>query len=150
MDRVVSAYTPTLRALKHARSKQDSVDLIKSRKVLIVAKEFTPGYARLPLARDEAYRIERTILDQGIFVEEDADVEESPTVESLSRQLPEIAIVHFACHAYISADVSNNGIILDGKLSTEAVSRTRVPHGALAYLSACNTALSKASHLAIG
>ena len=147
MDRVVSAYTPTMRALKQARSKFNSVHQTKSPKILIAAKELTPGYARLRLARDEAYCIERTILDQGVFLEKDVEVDETPTVDKVCRRLCEIAIVHFACHAYISADVSDNGIVLDEKLSTEAVSRARVPSGALAYLSACNTALSKASHL---
>jgi len=147
MDRVVSAYTPTMRALKQARSKFNSVHQMKPPKILIAAKELTPGYARLRLARDEAYCIERTILDQGVFLEKDVEVDETPTVDKVCRRLCEIAIVHFACHAYISADVSDNGIVLDEKLSTEAVSRARVPSGALAYLSACNTALSKASHL---
>lgn len=143
----MSAYTPTIRALKQARTKFNSVLSTNSAKILIAAKESSPGYARLPLARDEAYCIERTIVDQGVFLEKDVEVDESPTVDKVCRQLCETAIVHFACHAYISADVSDSGIVLDEKLSTEAVSRARVPSGALAYLSACNTAMSKASHL---
>jgi CHAT domain-containing protein len=147
MDRVVSAYTPTLRALKHARKKLDCPLQEKSLKVLIIAKEVSPGYARLRLARDEAYCVERTILDQEVFKEEEVDVEESPVASKVCCQLPDLEIVHFACHAYISSDVSNNGILLDTKLSTEDVSRTKVRASALAYLSACNTALSTASNL---
>lgn len=108
--------------------------------------EVTPGHARLPLARDEAYLIERVIMDQDII--RIVDVEESPTIEYMLRQLPGATIAHFACHALSTVEPSESGIILmDEKLKISAISQMRLQAGALAYLSACNTAMSKAVHL---
>jgi CHAT domain-containing protein len=115
--------------------------------VLIVAKEYTSGYARLRHARDEAFCIERIIFDQGHFLEKNTEVDESPLIANITPKLPEATIAHFACHASVSENLSQSGIVLDRMLPIDAISQMRLQSGALAYLSACNTALSKAAAL---
>jgi CHAT domain-containing protein len=146
IDRVVSSYIPTARTMKHVRKNWNVRSASEIQRALIIAVESTPGYARLPLARDEAYCIERAIIDQDVF--EDVEVEESPTLEYISRQLPGTRIAHFACHALSTVEPSDGGILLGNeKLNIGAISQMRLQSGALAYLSACNTALSKAVSL---
>jgi CHAT domain-containing protein len=146
MDRVVSVYSPTIRAMKHVRKISGAQRSVETQRALIATMESTPGYARLPLARDEAYYIERVIIDQGII--EDVEVEESPTLAYMSHQLPQVNIAHFACHALSTVEPSDSGILLvDENLKIGAISQMRLQAGALAYLSACNTAISKATHL---
>src|SRR5947207_12050977 len=146
IDRVVSAYTPTIRAMKHTRNILNAQRTSEAHRALIITMESTPGYARLPVARDEAYNIERAIIEQGIMG--DVEVEESPTLAYMSHQLPGATIAHFACHALSTIQPSDSGILLvDETLKIGAISQMRLQARALAYLSACNTALSKAIHL---
>lgn len=146
MDRVVSMYTPTIRAMKYTRKGLGAQPALEAQKALIITMEFTQGYPRLPVARDEAYYIERAIIDQGIIG--DVEVEESPTLAYMSNQLPRATIAHFACHALSTVEPSDSGILLvDEKLKVGTISQMRLHAGALAYLSACNTAFSKAIHL---
>lgn len=132
--------------MKHARKTINQQNSLESQRALIIAMDSTPGYARLPVARDEAYCVEDAIIDQGMIG--NVEVEESPTLVFMSQQLPGVTIAHFACHALSTVEPSDSGILLvDGKLKVGAISQMRLQTGALAYLSACNTAMSKATQL---
>ncbi len=166
MDRVVSSYTPTIRALSHARSRQPRpVDYSQS---LIVAMPTTPGHPPLQHVTEEVRRI-RNILDCPVQLVEPAPMPDgtlpppsigTPTTSSVLARLPACGIAHFACHGICDrTDPSLSRLLLHdhatAPLTVSALSRVNLDHAQLAYLSACNTTnpgrgdlLDEAIHLA--
>ncbi|MGW6726167.1 CHAT domain-containing protein [Nocardia sp. NPDC055029] len=129
LDRVVSSYTPTLRALIHARARARA----QVRRQLTVALASTPGLPDLRTAISEAETVHRS----GTKL-----VNEQATVAEVLASLSKSTWAHFACHA--TADLSapsNSGLHLyDGALSIPQISQLQLEQAELAYLSACSTA----------
>jgi len=82
------------------------------------------------------------------------DVRLTPDADTVLRQLESCRIAHFACHGISDPiDPSNSGLVLqrgasDGPqdqdhLSVHRISRLRLRHAQIAYLSACSTAENK-------
>jgi tetratricopeptide (TPR) repeat protein len=127
LDRVVSSYTPTLRALRHSRNRPAAT----ADRRLTVAMTSTPGMADLPATVEEAAALRaETVLRN-----------ENATVDAVLRALPEVSTAHFACHASTDpAAPSRGGLHLhDGVLPITEISRLRLAAAELAYLSACST-----------
>lgn len=136
IDRVVSSYTSSIRALKYSR---DRIESSKNHSALIIA---TPTND-LRFAEDEAYRIECILKEQ-----EKMEVMNNIEVEVLCNHLPSRSMVHFICHAVCDPDPSSSRLLLkDGNLMVAQISQLKINAGALAYLSACSTALSQAESL---
>ncbi|GLY94453.1 CHAT domain-containing protein [Actinoplanes sp. NBRC 103695] len=132
LDRVISAYTPTIRALRHARTVP--VDSSHLDRVLVVA---APGDA-VPLhrVRTEADAVQRLVPGSVLL--------EGGNVHRVAAALPEYSLVHFACHYQVDhADPDGSGLILadgdDGALTVGRVAKEHRPGAALAFLSACET-----------
>jgi hypothetical protein len=134
IDRVVSSYTPTLRALMEARARQ-TADVPAS--MLVVALPETPGQPSLPnvdrevvLLRELLPAGRRTVLRSG-----------DATVAAVLAELPRHRWAHFSCHGYqLLDDPSNGGLLLyDGQLTIADIGSRR-HHGDFAFLSACKTA----------
>jgi CHAT domain-containing protein len=141
LDRVVSSYTSSIRALKYSRDHSSSS---KSNRALIIAMTTTPGHGNLPLAEDEGHRI-NYILGAG---ETQPKLAENVGVEVICNELPTRSIVHFICHAISEADPSTSRLVLnDGSLTVARISQLKIDPGAVAYLSACSTAVSQAERL---
>jgi CHAT domain-containing protein len=133
MDRVVSAYTSTIKALKYSRNRNSQPTYPTT---FIGAMPTTAHYRKLPKARDEAYRV-KYITKKYSTVQ----VVENITVQELGNQLPQTGIVHLVCHAVAEPEPSTSRLLLeDGSLSMAEISRMKIQEGALAYLSACSTA----------
>ena len=140
MDRVVSSYAPTVRALAHARASAASTAPARS---LIVAMPSSPGgYSDLRWTSAEAASL-RLLLPRPTVLTE-------PTAAQVLLHVSECAIAHFACHGMTDPDdPSRSGLILaDEPLTVAALSSVRLPAGQLAYLSACRTAVTRVEGLA--
>jgi hypothetical protein len=142
LDRVVSSYTPTLRALL---SSPDTAQVKPTPpRMLVVALPETPGQANLPGVNRERdllvdrFGDDRTTVLHGVHATRDA----------VQRNLPLHRWVHFSCHGTQELDSPSEGGLLlhDGRLPIKEF-RTREYRGEFAALSACKTAAGGVSLL---
>jgi hypothetical protein len=145
-DRVVSSYTPTIRALIHARrtrsvnSSSDRSTAAQGGGVVVVAMPHTPGTSGLPGAVAEADIVRRRFRGQAMTL-----VGSEATRDAVIGALPKARWAHFACHG--SADLANpsaSRLLLNDHserpFTVVDVARLRLEHAELAFLSACSTA----------
>ncbi|MEV5427992.1 CHAT domain-containing protein [Streptomyces sp. NPDC052701] len=140
MDRVVSSYTPTIRALDHAR-RQEARRADREVRALVVSAPRVPGAAELPEAEREAAAVARRFPGAGVLAGDRADR------DAVLRELGRASHVHFACHGLTdAADPSRSRLLVHGHqdrpLTVADLSRlrgTRTVPAELAYLSACET-----------
>ncbi|GLY47274.1 CHAT domain-containing protein [Lentzea sp. NBRC 102530] len=132
LDRVVSSYTPTLRALLHARERlpRHGDDLV------VVAVDNAPGTAVLRGVRREADAI-RALTSATVLSGEDA------TAAGVRAALTTHTSAHFACHAASDPDDPSAGHLRlhDGPLSVLDLASLNLSGVRLAVLSACETSL---------
>ncbi|KOG06805.1 CHAT domain-containing protein [Streptomyces viridochromogenes] len=164
MDRVVSSYTPTVRALRHARRRRTAIGA--SDRSLVVAMPTTPGLPQggpLRHVEAEAEAVTRVLPDPLVLIEPDPDQVPGadgsplpgsplPTRELVLAELPGRAVVHFACHGdYDHRDPSASRLLLHdhehSPLTVGSLVGTDLEGAQLAYLSACHTALNAAERL---
>ncbi|MER6115756.1 CHAT domain-containing protein [Streptomyces sp. NPDC001743] len=135
LDRVVSSYTPTLRALHHARQR---LARPAGSGALVVAVDEAEGIAPLPAARGEAEHLARLLPGAQVLTGSSA------THSAVVSALPRYAYAHFACHALGDlARPSGSRLVLhdhaEHPLTVRDLARLRLPSVRLAYLSACDT-----------
>ncbi|MEU1375358.1 CHAT domain-containing protein [Streptomyces triculaminicus] len=135
LDRVVSSYTPTLRALHHARRRAARP---AGTGTLVVSVAQATGQAPLAGARREADRLARLL--PGAVLLADASATHSAVVRALRHH----AYAHFACHALGDLErPSDSRLVLhdhtEHPLTVRDLARLRLPSVRLAYLSACDT-----------
>jgi hypothetical protein len=135
LDRVVSSYTPTLRALREAR--RPLAVAADSERMLIVALSDTPDRPSLDdVVRERdllttLFRDRHTLLDG-----------EAATADAVREQLPRHRWAHFSCHGGQNlADPSQGGLLLHDRVLTVHDISARQHQGEFAFLSACMTAL---------
>ncbi|WP_129838888.1 CHAT domain-containing protein [Streptomyces sp. RFCAC02] len=140
LDRVVSSYTPTLRALRHARDRtaRRAAQPGPRPRLLVVAVPDAAGLPALPGVEEEAAWLKDLLPATSVITGAAA------TSTAVEAALPEHAYVHFACHAHADPFRPGAGrlVLTDHAtrpLTVHAVSRLRLPSAALAYLSACDT-----------
>ncbi|MGW0575494.1 CHAT domain-containing protein [Streptomyces sp. NPDC002920] len=131
LDRVISSYTPTLRALARAQGRPAATALRR----LTVALDRTPGLPDLPATVAEAASLHAAHPDMPPLTNEQA------TAARVTGALPHASWAHFACHAGTDPNApSEGGLHLhDGVLSIAEIGRLDLPEAELAYLSACST-----------
>lgn len=135
LDRVVSSYTPTLRALDHARRRTARPG---GTGTLVVGVPEAAGAPPLPGAREEAGRLAGLL--PGATLLADASATRSAVVAALHGH----AHAHFACHALGDPErASGSRLVLhdhaEHPLTVRELARLRLPSVRLAYLSACDT-----------
>ncbi|MFD0634263.1 CHAT domain-containing protein [Catenulispora yoronensis] len=149
IDRVISSYTPTIRALRYARQKAATAATGQGgsqSRSLIVAMPTTPAAPGrpepppLPLAAREAALL-AAVLPRPVVLSES----QPPTWPAVRDQLRHSTIAHFACHgAFDPTNPSDSHLLLhDHATSPLTVTRLaplRLDHAQIAYLSACHTA----------
>jgi hypothetical protein len=159
MDRVISSYTPTVRALRYAR--QHIPAAATANRSLVVAMPVTPGlpgHGELPNVPAEVGRVRALLPDPLILIEPSApqdliwDSSGVPTRASVFAQLPGCSIAHFACHgASHPSDPSRSLLLLHDHdrdpLTVASLATVDLAHAQLAYLSACRTAFTSATGL---
>ncbi|MFJ3492617.1 CHAT domain-containing protein [Streptomyces sp. NPDC086091] len=159
LDRVVSSYTPTLRALAYARARaadgNPQGDGPPVGGPLVVSVAEAAGQPVLTGADREAAEVGRRLAGARLLRGAAADR------ATVLAALPRHAVAHFACHG-VDGVVSptGNGVLLadaDGRpLTVAAVAALDLRGAALAYLSACGTGETRLSladesvHLASG
>ncbi|MFJ3616999.1 CHAT domain-containing protein [Streptomyces iakyrus] len=135
LDRVVSSYTPTLRALHHARRRAARP---AGTGTLVVSVAEATGQAPLPGARREAEHLARLLPGAALLADTSA------THSAVASALPRHAYAHFACHALGDLErPSGSRLVLhdhtERPLTVRHLARLRLPSVRLAYLSACAT-----------
>ncbi|MFD4604366.1 CHAT domain-containing protein, partial [Streptomyces sp. NPDC058464] len=151
MDRIVSSYTPSVRALRYTRERPQPPAAGRS---LLVAMPTTPGLpdqGRLRFVDAEATMLQ-TRLPAPVLLREpgldDGPMDPAapmPTKADVLQRLPECAIAHFACHgASDPADPSKSQLLLhdhaEDPLTVASLAPVALDQARLAYLSACRTA----------
>ncbi|WP_431895196.1 CHAT domain-containing protein [Nonomuraea sp. bgisy101] len=132
LDVAVSSYTPTLRALAHAR--EDAGPHAEGRP-LLVALPSTPGEDDLPGAEREGEAVRRMLRDTLPLVGADA------VRAAVLDALPSSPWVHFACHAEQDPAAPSEGrlVLHDGPLTVRELAATRLDRAEFAFLSGCET-----------
>ncbi|MGA4844329.1 CHAT domain-containing protein [Streptomyces sp. G45] len=138
LDRVVSSYTPTLRALHHARRRAARP---AGEGTLVVSVGEAAGVAALPGARDEADDLARRLRGSRLLA--DGAATHAAVVSALHQH----AYAHFACHALGDLErASGSRLVLhdhaERPLTVRELARLRLPSVQLAYLSSCDTLLT--------
>jgi CHAT domain-containing protein len=135
LDRVVSSYTPTLRALLEARQALETSP--DSARLLIVSLPDTPD--EVPLSDVIRERDLLTSLFSSCHTLLDG---EAATAAAVQEQLPRHRWAHFSCHGGQNlADPSQGGLLLHDHMLTVTDISARQHQGEFAFLSACMTAV---------
>jgi len=135
LDRVISSYTPTLRALVEARNGRGREP--GPERMLFVGMPKTPGQVDLPNVRKEEK------LVAGLFGDRcTSQVGEQATRATVLADLLTHRWVHLACHGEQDLDDPSQGGVLvqDGRLTVTDLSSQQY-QGDFAYLSGCKTAV---------
>jgi CHAT domain-containing protein len=135
LDRVVSSYTPTLRALHHARQRAARP---AGTGTLVVSVAEAAGTAPLPGTRRESEHLAQLLPGASVLADDAA------THSAVVSALPRHAHAHFACHAMGDLErPSDSRLVLhdhtERPLTVRDLARLRLPSAQLAYLSACDT-----------
>ncbi|RLK58707.1 CHAT domain-containing protein [Actinokineospora cianjurensis] len=136
LDRVVSSYTPTLRALARAVSAPSHVD--DPRLLVVSMPESPPGVptlSPLPGARAEAEFLTRTLPHT-------YRTAATATRSAVLADLRTHPHAHFACHGGHNPEHPSTAALYlhDGPLTVLDIAAQDLTHAQLAYLSACHTA----------
>jgi CHAT domain len=145
IDRAISSYTPTIRALTHSRRPYPDAEDNGSRlddvnRMVAVAMPQTPGAPDLPSAQKEVDWLEQHFPGQ--VTELSGSL---ATHETVLAALPAGRWTHFACHAEADPANPSAGYLLladhqKQPLTVTDIARLRLEDARLAFLSACSTA----------
>ncbi|GAA2425405.1 hypothetical protein GCM10010255_79170 [Streptomyces coeruleofuscus] len=144
MDRVVSSYSPSLRALDFSRARSRNHHR-RPDKALVVSMPTTPGMdAPLAGAGLEADLL-KALLPASLHLS-------APTSAQVMTHVADYPIVHFACHALCHpTDPSHSMLLLadheGAPMTVRRLNTLLLQQGRLAYLSACSTAATAADFL---
>jgi tetratricopeptide (TPR) repeat protein len=155
-SRVISSYTPTMKALMYARERVSTTTTSHGEplKLLIVTMPKTPGACDLPGVSIEKSEVETAVGD-AISME----ILDQPGAQEVINQIGRCNIAHFACHGVSNPDdPSESGLLLQTTkgpalqpepdlLSVRKVSQLHLTQAKIAYLSACSTAENRMATL---
>jgi tetratricopeptide (TPR) repeat protein len=144
MDRVISSYIPTTRALLHTLTRRPSGS---ANRALIVAVPDAPGVNHLPGVAVEASRLSELMPAATTL----PPFGQAATHEAVLAALPDHAIAHFACHGLADwTDPTTSRLILHDHqtwpFTVVDIARLRLTQAKLAYLSACSTTDTNPQH----
>jgi len=159
MDRVISSYTPTIRALRYARQRGAALDT--KCHALVVAMPTTPGIpGMLPNVPAEVAMVVTRLPEPVVLIETQSPgidpaviaAEDTPTKGNVLARLPDHPIAHFACHgATDPTDPSKSLLLLhdwqSDPLTVSSFASIKLDQAQLAYLSACRTTFTGTAEL---
>ena len=142
LDRVMSSYSTSVRAIIHSRQNRDSEGPSSTPlKALLVAMPDTPKQKPLPFASEEIAMLRAIFPSMAL-----RPVEPKRWKQDVVRELSDCAVFHFAGHGRTDdADPSKNCLLLEDweidplTVSTLLQMNLRKCSPFLAYLSACGT-----------
>lgn len=153
MDRVISSYTPSLKALAQARLRYEhqndqrllSCDHTAQQKkpppsALVIVMHETPGHAPLKFSEEEAAAVQDRFPNAKVLHE--------PVYSAACQALqesPELSVVHFSCHGATDYDEHSRSTLFlrdwdTHPLTVDALQGLSMSRPQLAFLSACFTA----------
>lgn len=135
MDRVVSSYTTTVRALLMSHNTLTRRTAADQPNLLVVSLPETPGGAPLPGAAHEAEFL--ASMFRGALVMSGRNA----TRAAVRRALPACEWAHFACHATSDLEhpVASGLMLADGLMTVRDISKIRLENADLVVLSGCGT-----------
>jgi CHAT domain-containing protein len=144
MDRTISSYTPTIRALRYARERMAAAPGDGLLKSLVIAMAETPEATPLNGAWGEAQLVREALSAAAVEVTVLKD--DLATTAAVLGRIDQSAIVHFGCHGLNDpSDPSQSRLLLHdhrrNPLTIGTLSSIRLAKAQLAYLSACDTAV---------
>ncbi|PVI00224.1 TPR-like protein [Periconia macrospinosa] len=150
--RVISSYTPSIKALAYSRERLRKSDVCGD-SVLLATMTTTPGLPTLGGVEDEKKAILKVLPTR--FT---SDVHDHPSNSRIVQSLEHCSIAHFACHGLTNyTDPSKSGLVfqkqddagrlIQDTMTVQHVSELKLEHARLAYLSACSTAENGAARL---
>jgi CHAT domain-containing protein len=143
LDRVISSYTPIIRALGYARDRvKQSKQAQSGWRVLIAVMVETPSMSPLPFcAKEEADAI-NTLLPESI----PREILLKRTRADLLEKINQCSIAHFSCHGGVASNPSKSKIYLQdwqtNPLTIGDIAALKLDHAQPAYLSAYRTTSS--------
>ena len=146
LDRVVSSYTPTLRALPHARTQGVAAPPVR---FLIIAVPNTPEQYLRPGATTEQDLLTAQFVPARRTILTDTDATRSAVLGELSRH----RWLHASCHGTQNpANPAAGGLLpydwnTAGLISVTDLTRPEHTGGEFAFLSACKTATGGVTNL---
>lgn len=155
MDRVISSYSATLKALMYSRTRME--ELVKQSSTttepptaLLAAMEETVDRPKLDDAVREVKRVQ-PILEPQFHIR--SFTNPPPTRKDIVTNLRKCTIAHLACHGEADASDPLRSVILlqdwgPKPLRVGFIMRMDMENCQLAYLSACETAVNKDEELA--
>jgi CHAT domain-containing protein/tetratricopeptide (TPR) repeat protein len=154
IDRVISTYTPTLRALSHAKIQLGARSSKTRQNVLLASMPTTPNKSPLPFAAQEI-----GIIDAILPPSTPKESLQHPTKAEVLQKLAMCSVGHFACHGEVHSNPSKSQLLFSdwekNALSVADVASVELPNAQLAVLSACHAAnmrnlelLDEAIHIA--
>ena len=141
IDRVISSYTPTIKALYYARKCAGQQLPNAAQSILLVSMAKTPGEQDLPWADAET----RT-LDDILPNSFKRELLAQPTKSEVVSKLRHSHVAHFACHGQSETrNPSDSGLLFNdweqnGALTVGNIVSLKLTNIQLAYLSACESA----------
>ena len=138
LDRVISSYTPTIRALGYARGKVNQTkNAHPNRTVLLAVMPETPDLNPLPFSKAEVNAID-ALLPRSI----PREILLKPTKSEVLEKIEQCSVAHFSCHGRINPNPSKSQIYLEdwkaNPLTVADMARLKLGQVQLAYLSACH------------
>ena len=136
LDYAVSSYTITLNGLLSPLSKNQP-----PLKMLVVIEPNTPGTINLPSTIVELQNIKSHVSKDYLIELGTADSPNS--MDKVLFHLPDISMVHFACHGTQNLDNPLESALLlsDGPMKVSQIMQKSLVNASLAFLSACETAV---------
>ncbi|KAH7188102.1 TPR domain-containing protein [Fusarium flagelliforme] len=136
LDRVISSYSSSIKAMIHSRRSHTSTrELSRSKNAILVGVETTPGHRRLPYITEEVQRLEDFCNAPYLTIKR-----REPYRQEVIDTLRDCDIFHFAGHRLCdSNDPSGSALLLgDGPLTVETLLEMNMQRRRpfLAYLSA--------------
>lgn len=144
LDRVISSYTPTIRALVYSRNHQERV--VDDQKILMTVMPMTPKQCALPFSEQEIKAIDSALPERVQRI-----ILQSPNKADVLEDIHKCSIIHFSCHGAIDADPSKSRILFmdweTNPFSVGDMAALKLGEVRLAYLSACHAANSRDEEL---
>jgi tetratricopeptide (TPR) repeat protein len=139
LDRVISSYAPTIKALSYARERAKADQLEIKEKAILVSMPVTPEQSDLPYVMREVECVKKLFSKTSI----DTMVVQNSTRADVLSKLSKCTIAHFACHGNPADDPSQSSLLLEdwksGPLTVSDLISLNIESAKFAYLSACHT-----------
>jgi CHAT domain-containing protein len=155
-DFVVSSYTTSLSALLRPSLVRAPNLQSPASKILVVSQPATPFFGSLPGCLEEVAKLENIFSPEALIHLNHGDATVKAVQEAMSSD--QCQLVHLACHGLQHHDdpLKSAFALYDGQLELSQIMSRSTDGGALAFLSACETATGDAKvpdevvHLAAG